>query len=76
MIIPEWIMELKQNSLLNSKEVAGLMGITVNALDKRIAKNSFPKADASIKNIMFGVNRNTRSYWHVKTVINHMKSLS
>jgi hypothetical protein len=75
MIIPDWIKSLKTTSLLNSKEVAGLLGITVTALQKRIAKNSFPKADRSISRFMPEANLKPRSYWYVKTVINHINGI-
>jgi hypothetical protein len=75
MIIPDSIKSLNQTSLLNSKEVAGLLGITVNALDKRLAKNSFSKADVSISRILSGANRKPSRYWYVKTVINHINGI-
>jgi hypothetical protein len=75
MTIPDWINSLKPTSLLSSKEVAGLLGITVTALHSRLAKNSFPKADQSIRNFLSETKLKPRSYWYVKTVIHHMKAL-
>jgi predicted DNA-binding transcriptional regulator AlpA len=75
MIIPDWAKTLKPTSLLSSNEVAVLLGIKVKALYNRIERNSFPKADRSISNSMFGKNCKPRSYWYVKTVINHINGI-
>jgi hypothetical protein len=75
MIIPDWVKTLKPTSLLSSKEIAGLLGITVKALHTRIERSSFPKADKRLNRYLSESKLKQSSYWYVKTVINHINGI-
>jgi len=72
MKVPSWLYEIKSDSTLNSRDVAGILGITVRAMEMRVIRGKFPLPDHHI--IRWRKRSVPSKQWYVKTIIKFIKS--
>tara|TARA_R110002012_G_scaffold73124_1_gene186652 strand:+ start:175 stop:435 length:261 start_codon:yes stop_codon:yes gene_type:complete len=72
--IPEWLMKLPAKSLLNSRDFAEALGISLDAFHTRFVRDDIPACDHLSTSTLNSYNKKSKQ-WKAITVRNHIRKL-
>ena len=72
--IPQWLMKLPAKSLLNSRDFAEALGISLDAFHTRFTRDDIPKYDHLSTSTLNSYNKKSKQ-WKAVTVRNYIRKL-
>lgn len=71
-VVPKWLDVLKDDSLLNSRDLAALFGYKhVNSFDGMVCAGRFPAPDCTVRSMAPG--RTAKNMWYKKTILKEIE---